>query len=75
MRLLRAKDMRGNPTTSVSQGTSIYPIAVEKIRKAEYPLLEGLCPSMRTKARSNADNFQKPHTSIMQEQHLSLDPL
>ena len=75
MRLLRAKDMRGNSATGVSQRTSIYPIPVEKIRKSEYPLLEGLYPPMRTKARSNANNLQKPHTSIMQEQRRSLDPL
>ena len=74
MRLLCAKDTRGKPATGLSQGTSTYPTPVEKIRKSEYPLLEGLCPSMHTKERPNTDNFQKQHTSIMQEQLRSLSP-
>lgn len=75
MRLLSAKDMHGKPATDASQGTSMYPTPVENIRKTEYPLLEGLFPSMHTKAEPNADNFQKRRTSIMQEQPRSLYPL
>ena len=75
MRLPYTKDTRGKPAADVSQGTSFYPTPVENIRKSEYPLLEGLCPSMHTKAIINAENLQKPRTSIMQGQPHSLDPL
>ena len=53
----------------------MYPTPVEIIRKTEYPLLEGWCPSIHTKAEPNADNPQKQRTSTTQEQPYSLDLL
>ena len=75
MRLPYIKDTHEKPAADVSQGTNFYPTSVENIRKSEYPLLEGLCPLMHTKAIINAETLQKQRTSIMQEQPHSLDLL